>query len=130
MDRSRRLTRGRPQGVERLIALAADLDPPVGQAHGLRRRQFCVYTGGMSCIPTVVRYDMSIEKISISLPAELLAEARTYAGSNLSAYVADSLRRRILADRLGQYLDELDAEFGALTEDELAEARRLWRNEV
>jgi hypothetical protein len=73
---------------------------------------------------------VAIEKISISLPAELVAEARTYAGGNLSAYVADSLRRRILADRLGTYLDELDAEFGALTEDELAEARRLWRDEA
>jgi hypothetical protein len=73
---------------------------------------------------------MAIEKVSISLPSDLLAEARQYARGNLSAYVADSLRRRVLADRLGEYLAELDDEFGPLTEGELAEARRLWRDEA
>lgn len=73
---------------------------------------------------------MAIEKVSISLPVELLAEARQYAGDNLSAYVADSLRRHVLADRLAEYLGELDAEFGELTEDEMAQARRLWRDEA
>ena len=72
--------------------------------------------------------------ISTLLPvddATRVAEARRLArDGNLSAYVADGLRRRILADRQRQYLAALDAEFGSLTEEELAEARRLWHEEV
>jgi hypothetical protein len=74
---------------------------------------------------------MSTEKVSLSLPADLLAEARERAeDGNLSAYVADGLRRRVLADRQRVYLAELDDEFGPLTEDELARARRLWQDEA
>ena len=74
---------------------------------------------------------MAIKKVSLSLPADLVAEARQWAnGGSLSAYVADGIRRRILADRQAQYLFQLDDEFGALTEDELASARRLWHDEV
>lgn len=73
---------------------------------------------------------MSIEKVSVSLPSELIAEARQRANGNLSAYVADSLRQRLLVDRRRRYLAELDEEFGPLTDEELAEARRLWRDEA
>ncbi len=69
---------------------------------------------------------MSAEKVSLSLPSDLLAEARERAGGNLSAYVADGLRRRVLADRLSDYLSELDDEYGPLTDEELTEARRIW----
>ena len=74
---------------------------------------------------------MTTEKVSLSLPADLLAEARDWASDgNLSAYIADGLRRQVLADRQRAYLAELDDEFGALTSDELAEARLIWRREV
>ena len=73
---------------------------------------------------------MVMEKVSLTLPADLLVEARLQAKGNLSAYVADGLRRRILADRQRQYLAELDEEFGALSEDEIEEALRVWRDEV
>jgi hypothetical protein len=71
-----------------------------------------------------------MEKVSLSLPSDLVAEARRRAKGNLSAYVADGLRWRILADRQRQFLAELDEQFGALSEDEIAEALRVWRDEV
>jgi len=65
------------------------------------------------------------------LPKDLLAEARRLVpDGNLSAYVADGLRRRILSDRQSQYLSQLDEEFGPLTEEEIDVARRLWHSEA
>lgn len=67
---------------------------------------------------------MKVRKVSLTLPSDLLDEARSYlAGGNLSAYVPDGLRRRVLSDRLGRYLRELDAECGPLTEQEIARIR-------
>ena len=74
---------------------------------------------------------MKTEKISLSLPRDLLEEARRLApDGNLSAYVADGLRRRVMSDRLARYLAELDQEFGPLTEEEIEAARRLWHDEA
>ncbi len=74
---------------------------------------------------------MRTEKVSLSLPKDLLAEARRLVpDGNLSAYVADGLRRRILSDRQSQYLSQLDEEFGPLTEEEIDVARRLWHSEA
>lgn len=74
---------------------------------------------------------MRTEKISLSLPRDLLTEARRLVpDGNLSAYVADGLRRRILADRQARYLAELDQEFGPLTEEEIEAARREWHSEA
>ena len=74
---------------------------------------------------------MTIKKVSLSLPADLVAEAQHWSGDgNLSAYVARGLRRQVLADRRRQYLAELDAEFGPLTEEEREEGRRLWNGEA
>jgi hypothetical protein len=74
---------------------------------------------------------MTTEKVSLSLPADLLDEARRWAAADsLSAYVARGLRRQVLADRRRQYLAQLDEEFGPLTEEEREEGRRLWNDEV
>jgi hypothetical protein len=70
---------------------------------------------------------MASEKVSLSLPADLLAEARRRAqGESLSAYVADGLRRRILADRQRDYLEEWEARHGAIPEEAIAEMEALW----
>lgn len=74
---------------------------------------------------------MAIRKVSVSLPADLLAEAHHWAGGrSLSAYIAQGVQRQVLADRRRQYLAELDEEFGPLTEEEREEGRRLWNDEV
>lgn len=73
---------------------------------------------------------MKVRKVSLTLPADLLDEARAYASEgNLSAYVADGLRRRVLSDRLGRYLREIDAERGPLSPEEIEAARREWHSE-
>jgi hypothetical protein len=73
---------------------------------------------------------MKAQKVSLTLPSDLIEEARGYApGGNLSAYVAEGLRQRVGSDRLARYLRDLDAESGPLTEGELEAARREWHSE-
>jgi len=70
---------------------------------------------------------MSTEKVSLSLDAALLAEARQRArDSSLSAYVNKGLRRQILADRQRELLDEWEREFGPISVEAQAEMRALW----
>jgi hypothetical protein len=72
---------------------------------------------------------MKVQKLSLTLPGNLVEEARVYAPDcDLSAYVADGLYRRVLSDRLGRYLRELDEECGPLAKDELKAAERMWKN--
>lgn len=70
---------------------------------------------------------MSTEKVSLSLDAELLSEARRRAdGGSLSAYVNKGLRRQILADRQEELLRDWEAEFGPIPEEALEEMAALW----
>lgn len=70
---------------------------------------------------------MAMEEVSLSLPKDLLAEARQRAADgNLSAYVADGLRRRILADRQREYLEEWEVQFGPIPDEAIAEMAALW----
>ena len=74
---------------------------------------------------------MRTEKVSLSLPRELLEEARALVpDGNLSAYIAAGLARQVRADRLTQLLCELDQELGPLTAEEIEAARREWHNEA
>ena len=74
---------------------------------------------------------MNTEKVSLSLPSDLLDEARGYIGSgSLSAYVVKGLQQSVLSDHLARYLSELDAESGPLTAGEIETARREWHGKV
>ncbi|MGH3797531.1 MAG: hypothetical protein ACRDSP_21900 [Pseudonocardiaceae bacterium] len=56
---------------------------------------------------------MAITKISVSVDADLVAEARELAGRRgLSALINDALRVRLQHARVGRLLDEMDEEFG------------------
>ncbi len=71
---------------------------------------------------------MPIEKVSLSLDASLLAEARRLAGRRaLSALVNDALRVRVQHERLRTLLAEMDDEFGPVPAHEHERARRTWR---
>jgi len=71
---------------------------------------------------------MPIEKVSLSLDAGLLAEARRLAGRRaLSALVNDALRVRVQHERLRRLLAEMDDEFGPIPAVEIERARRTWR---
>jgi Arc/MetJ family transcription regulator len=74
-------------------------------------------------------YDFSVtaSKVSVSLDANVLAEARRRAGRRqLSSYVNEALRRRLQHDRLAELLAEMEAESGPVPDDVLAEARQMW----
>jgi len=68
---------------------------------------------------------MKTEKVSLSLPQDVLDEARGFVvDGNLSAYVAAGLQRQVRANRLTQLLTELDEELGPLSEEDIEAARR------
>ena len=70
---------------------------------------------------------MAVEKVSLSLDSELLAQARQVAGRRgLSALVNDALRIKLQHVRLGAILLQMDAEFGPVPAEELDRARRTW----
>lgn len=70
---------------------------------------------------------MRTEKVSLSLDADLLAEARRRAqGRSLSGYVNEGLRRQVLADRQRELLEAWEKEFGPIPEEALAEMGDLW----
>jgi Arc/MetJ family transcription regulator len=70
---------------------------------------------------------MNTEKVSLSLDAELVNEARRRSkGRSLSSYVNEGLRRQVLADRQRDLLDEWEREFGPIPEDVLKEAATEW----
>jgi hypothetical protein len=66
---------------------------------------------------------MPVEKVSLSLEAEVVAEARAEAGGNLSAYVNEALEARLRNRHLRRALDESRHEFPPLDLEEDAQVR-------
>lgn len=78
-----------------------------------------------------MKYDlrMAVAKVSLSIDAGVLAEARKRAGRReLSSYVNDALRRQLQHDRLLGLLAEMDAEAGPIPDELMDDARRPWRS--
>jgi hypothetical protein len=70
---------------------------------------------------------MAVEKVSLSLDATLVGEARRVAGPRgLSALVSDALRVRLQHERLRRVLAEMDAERGPVPEADMQRVRRVW----
>ncbi len=70
---------------------------------------------------------MGVDKVSLSLDAELLAEARELAGPRgLSSLVNDALRARLQQVRVTRLLDEMDDEFGPVPPEIAEEVAREW----
>lgn len=71
---------------------------------------------------------MTVSKVSLSIEEEVLTQARERAGrQQLSSYVNDALRRQLRRDRLRDFLDEMDAEWGPVPEAMMEEARQIWQ---
>ena len=74
---------------------------------------------------------MAVERVTVSLDAELAAAVRDAAEAdeqNVSAWLADAARRQLASRGLGDVIADWEAEHGTFTEDELAAARtRLGR---
>lgn len=69
-----------------------------------------------------------ISKVSVSMPAGLVASVRDVAGpGRFSAYVSDAVERKLALDRLAAYVADVEAELGRPISDELmAEAEAAW----
>ncbi len=69
---------------------------------------------------------MAVERLTVSLEAELAVAVRTAAEAdeqNVSAWLAGAARRQLAARGLGQVIADWQAEHGAFTDDELSTAR-------
>ena len=70
---------------------------------------------------------MRTQKVSLSLDAELVEEARRRSGgSSLSAYISQGLKRQVLADRQAELLQDWEKEFGPIPDEAIDEMARLW----
>jgi hypothetical protein len=67
---------------------------------------------------------MPVEKVSLSLEADVVAEARAEAGGNLSAYVNEALEARLRNRHLRRVLDEFRHEFPPLDPEEAEQVNR------
>jgi len=74
-------------------------------------------------------HESKVRKVSVSMPEELVeaVRARTGAGG-FSHYVTEAVEREIRHDRLGELLDELEAEYGPVHPEVREQTRRMWPN--
>ena len=73
---------------------------------------------------------MTVEKMSLSIPKALARQVRREAkaeGISVSAWVARAIEKQTKLDGLRRLVEEYETEFGAFTEEEKANARRIWR---
>jgi hypothetical protein len=70
---------------------------------------------------------MRVDKMSISFDVRLgddVRHAAEKAGKPLSTWLAEAAATKLRAEALADFLDDWEAEHGAFTEEELAEASR------
>jgi hypothetical protein len=73
------------------------------------------------------RFHGRVQKVSVSMPEDLATAVRERTGpGGFSRYVTEAVERRFSRDRLGDLLDELDAEFGPVSPEILEWAQRQW----
>jgi Arc/MetJ-type ribon-helix-helix transcriptional regulator len=67
------------------------------------------------------------EKVSVSLPSELIAAIRARTGvGGFSRYVTEAVQERIRLDLLDDLSAELEAEYGPIDEEGVREALAEW----
>ena len=75
----------------------------------------------------LARFHGRVQKVSVSMPEDLATAIRERTGpGGFSRYVTEAVERRFSHDRLGDLLDELDAEFGPVSPEILEWAQRQW----
>jgi hypothetical protein len=68
-----------------------------------------------------------VEKVSVSLPSELIQAIRARTGTGgFSRYVADAIQERVRLDLLDDLSAELEAEYGPIDDASVREAMREW----
>jgi hypothetical protein len=70
---------------------------------------------------------MATRKVSLSLDADVLAEARERVGQReLSAYVSDALAERLRRDALAEFVALVEAERGPVTFEQMQGVLQEW----
>ena len=70
---------------------------------------------------------MAVTKVSMSLDADVLAQARERVGGRgVSAYVNEAVRRQLRRDALADLLAEMQAANGPVDDRLIEEVRRQW----
>ena len=70
---------------------------------------------------------MPVEKVSISLDSDVLAQTRERVGGRgVSAYVNEAVRRQLRRDALQEVLAEMRETNGPVSNEAMEEVRRLW----
>ena len=72
-------------------------------------------------------FSMAVERLTVSLESELAEAVRGAAAEdaqNLSAWLADAARRRLVTRGLQAVIDDWESLHGGFTDDELAAARQ------
>ena len=78
-------------------------------------------------IDELARFHGRVQKVSVSMPEDLATAIRERTGpGGFSRYVTEAVERRFRHDRLGDLLNELDAEFGPVSPEILEWAQRQW----
>jgi hypothetical protein len=74
-------------------------------------------------------HESKVRKVSVSMPEDLAdaVRARTGAGG-FSRYITEVVEREIRHARLGELLDELEAEYGPVPPEIREQTRREWPN--
>jgi Arc/MetJ-type ribon-helix-helix transcriptional regulator len=68
-----------------------------------------------------------VEKVSVSLPSELIQAIRNRTGTGgFSRYVAEAIQERVRLDLLDDLSAELEAEYGPIGEEGVREAMKAW----
>ena len=129
-DRKRQSTSREAESAETLSALEEALRQALASAP---RDQVvkCI----ASALPAEVLIDENarlhgkVRKVSVSMPEELAdaVRARTGAGG-FSRYITEVVEREIRHERLGELLDELEAEYGPVLPEIREQTRRMWPN--
>jgi len=70
---------------------------------------------------------VAVKKWSVSIDDELASRVEEHVGGRgLSGFVARAVEHELERDALGEYLDELDAEFGPVEASLIEEIDSLW----
>ncbi len=68
-----------------------------------------------------------VQKVSVSMPAELAEAVRARTGSGgFSRYVTEAVQEQVRLDLLDDLSAQLQAEFGSFDEEAVQRAMRLW----
>jgi len=71
---------------------------------------------------------MAATRITITVDEDVLNELKSRVGpGEVSSYVVEALRARLQRDPIMEMLDKLDEMYGPLTDEEIEEGRREWK---